>query len=303
MTNYQIDVTFEPLHEFVASLHTYFCRKSHKKLDLPSIWPNAVRQQLSPELDSLLNSTGINGEWKLTNLLLYLCPSAVDVESFLTWLDGLTVSDLNELVFNSGEQFPENMNEFRSRTLTIFDGWNEQYFRHIDPTILDALYNERDDRKKAMSEMSQEQFIDETTNGLLFTPRVGLNKLLLIPQYHFQPINIVYQFGDTTVCHYSARIYLDQEDFLSPHEFRVIRSIGEKSRLKILRYLHQGPRSFSEIVRHLNLSKGITHDHISKLRSAGLICAHIDGDTLTEYSLRSHALQKIQSKLNQYIEG
>lgn len=244
----------------------------------------------------------MNAEWKLIYLLIHLCPDTVSAEGFLKWLDGLTVGDLNELVLNYVDQYPESMHDFRSRTLTMIDGWNEQYFRHIEPTIITALQKELNERKAAMHSMSQEVFIDETTNGLRFMQTEGLNKLILIPQFHFQPINMIFRFGEVTLCHYSARINLEQEDFLSPHNYRVLRSLGERNRLKILRYLHKGPRSFSEIVRHLGLSKGITHDHIAKLRTAGLICAHFDGDTLTEYSLRSHALLRIQSNLLDFIE-
>ena len=59
-----------------------------------------------------------------------------------------------------------------------------------------------------------------------------------------------------------------------------------------MRYLYQGPRSFIEIVRHLKLSKGITHDHLSKLRGAGLVYAHFEGESLVEYTLRPRALSK-----------
>jgi DNA-binding transcriptional ArsR family regulator len=96
---------------------------------------------------------------------------------------------------------------------------------------------------------------------------------------------------------------LSEGDFLSAHDYRILRSLGEKSRLKILRYLHQGPRTFIEIHRHLKLSKGITHDHITKLRSAGLIHAHFEGENLTVYSLRAGTLDRLQHVIMDYITG
>ncbi|WP_246042173.1 ArsR/SmtB family transcription factor [Cohnella pontilimi] len=299
---YVVDVKFEPPNELLSSLHAYICKKSYKKIDLTESWAEQTRGRLTASLAGLLDQTEADGDWKTTHLLVQLCPNKAAPEDFAAWLDGLTTGDLYDLIAEYGNQFPENMGHYRSKTLSIFSGWHQQYFQHTDPAILDALRREEHNRTKELPHEDQtESFIDETTNGLVFHPMPGLERIILIPSYHFQPINRVFHYGKMTVCYYSARIDLSGEDFLSAHDYRMIRSLGEKSRLKILRYLHQGPRSFIEIVRHLELSKGITHDHISKLRSAGLIRAHFAGETLTVYSLRPGALELMQKKLLEYI--
>ncbi|MBB6673607.1 winged helix-turn-helix transcriptional regulator [Cohnella nanjingensis] len=291
---------FKPLHELICSLHTYICRKSYKKIDLGLVWAKETQQRLKPELADLLDHSEIDYAWKLTYLLVHLCPEE-DGAGFLGWLEGMSAGDLYELLAPYTHQFPESLGAFRSRTLTIFSQWQEQYFRDMDPAILEALREEDRDRRREQPTMKPEAFVDRTTNGLVFEPAPGMERLVLIPQYHFQPVNVIYSFGNTTICHYAARIYLGEEDFLSTHAYRMIRSLAEKSRLKILRYLHQGPRSFIEIFRHLQLSKGITHDHITKLRMAGMIRAHFEGESLTVYSLREGALEQMQRSLTAYI--
>lgn len=301
--DYRVSMKFEPLHELISSIHTYICRKSYKKIDLTSTWAKETQTRLTPELSDLLDETDVGGsDWRLIYLLVHVCPSATNAEHFLTWLEGLTVGDLYELLSEYGNYFPEHMGTFRSRMLTLVSQWNEQYFAHIDPKIIQALRDVEQERNKVITALSTAEFIDETTYGLQFKPMNGLEEIILIPQYHFQPVNVVAHYGKITICHYAARIYFEEEDFISPHEYRMIRCLGEKSRLKILRYLNKGPRSFIEIVRHLELSKGITHDHVSKLRSAGLIYAHFEGETLTEYSLRSNAFRQLQKLLIDYIE-
>ncbi|MBM7567514.1 ArsR/SmtB family transcription factor [Paenibacillus sacheonensis] len=298
---YSLDVRFKPLFEIMGSLHAYVCRKSHKKLDLSPAWAKEVRQRITPQLAELLDRVQIDGDWKLTYLLVHLCPGE-DVGDFVDWLRGMTPGELYELMSPYGNQFPNQMGEFRDHAITLFEQWNEQYFRHIDPAILERLGEEALHRKAKLSSAEPIAFVDETTNGLLFVPMDGLERVILMPQYHFQPINVVSHFGKVTICHYAARLYVgDEEDFLTPHEYRMIRSVSEKSRLKILRYLSQGPRSFIEIVRHLELSKGITHDHISKLRYAGMVTAHFEGETLTAYSVRKSALEQVHSKIMDYI--
>ncbi|RED65650.1 ArsR/SmtB family transcription factor [Cohnella lupini] len=299
--DYSLDVRFKPLYEAIGSLHAYICRKSHKKLDLSPSWAKEVRQRLTPEFAQLLDNVQIDGDWKLTYLLVHLCPEE-EVAGFIEWLEAMTAGNLYETMSPYGNQFPVQMADFRDRTLKLFDHWNEQYFRHIDPMIITRLNEEARNRKQSVSSIPTLELIDDTTNGLYFVPMNGLKQIVLMPQYHFQPVNVISHYGKVTICHYAARIYLGDEDFLTPHDYRMIRSVAEKSRLKILRYVHHKPRTFIEIVRHLELSKGITHDHISKLRSGGLLHAHFEGDTLTAYSLRTGALDQAHKKIMGYIE-
>nr|WP_237690605.1 winged helix-turn-helix domain-containing protein [Paenibacillus caui] len=297
-----MDLQFDPKFEFISSLHSYICRKSHKKLDLTPTWAQGVKKKLTPELSGILDEMEVNADWKLAYLLIVLSTHAKSPEEVIAWLESLSSGDLYELFAPYGNQFPDHMGEFHAKMIKVFTGWNEQYFNNSDPVILSALTRHVTERKAEQLKIPQDMFIDDTTNGLVFEPVEGIETLLLVPQYHFQPVNVIFQYGRVLFCHYCSRLDLSGDTFMSLHDYRMIRSLAEKSRLKILRYLQEGPRSFIEIVRELKLSKGITHDHISKLRSAGLIYAHVQGETITEYSLRIKALGQIQDKLLDYIE-
>lgn len=299
--DYRVDVAFEPRYELLSSLHTMICRKSHKKIDLTPAWVKDTLKRITPEFASILGDIEVDGDWKTTYLLAYLCPDGASPEEFLAWLEAKTPGDLYELIAEYSQQFPKDMGQFRSRTLTVLSGWHEQYFRKLEPEVIGALRSEANERIAELAHAEPLAFIERTTNGLTFTPKEGLEKLVLVPQYHFQPMNVIYHFGKITLCHYSARIYMGGETDFPPHEYRMIRALAEQSRLKILRYLSGGPRTFTEIVRHLKLSKGITHDHVSKLRSGGFIRAHFDGEAVSEYSLRPEMLDVMHRKLVDYI--
>ncbi|MBM6998296.1 winged helix-turn-helix transcriptional regulator [Paenibacillus sp. DXFW5] len=299
--DYRVDIAFEPRYELLSSLHTMICRKSHKKIDLAPAWVKDTLKQVTPDLGSVLGDMEVDGDWKTTYLLSYLSPEGSSSEEFLAWLEAKTPGDLYELMAEYTQQFPKDMGQFRSRTLKVLTDWHDQYFRKLEPGVIGALRSEAEERKAELAIVEPASFIERTTNGLTFMPKEGLEKLLLIPQYHFQPMNVIYHFGKITICHYSARIYLGGETDFPPHEYRMIRALAEQSRLKILRYLSGGPRTFTEIVRHLKLSKGITHDHVSKLRSGGFLRAHFDGETVSEYSLRPEMLDVIHRKLVDYI--
>ncbi|MGN7357029.1 ArsR/SmtB family transcription factor [Paenibacillus sp. SAF-054] len=298
-----IELKFEPVHEFMNSLHSYICRKSHKKIDLAPSWAQETKAKLTPEFARTLDDMLVGGDWSFAYLMAFVAPQGGDVGQFISWFGQLSVHQLIELFSAHGNQYPEeDIEVFQKKTYSMFEQWYEQYFKEVDPQILTALEQEKQQRVSRLGSIQGEEFIDETTNGMLFKSVEGISNLILVPQYHFQPLNIVSQYGNTLICHYNARIYLGDEDLIPTHDLRTIRSLGERNRLKILRYLHQGPRTFTEIVSHLKLSKGITHDHISKLRSAGVLYAHFEGENLTEYSLRRRALVQLQDRLMQYIE-
>ncbi|MCM3783795.1 ArsR family transcriptional regulator [Neobacillus mesonae] len=306
--NYSIQLQFQPVHEFMSSLHTYICRKSHKKIDLEKTWAIDVKAQLTPEFAALLDQSQIDEEWKYVYLLLLIHSELHTPEDFVSYLENSSPMSLHREFQAAGHRMgfePSffDTEQFLSKYVLMFREWNEQYFTRLEPTVLNALKQEFKERTEAQIQKDPYVFLDETTRGLMFDSTEGLRHLILIPQYHFQPLNVFWHYGNTILCHYAPPIYLGDEDVIPTPDLRVIRSLGEKNRLKILKYLHKGPRTFIEIVRHLDLSKGITHDHISKLRSAGLIYAHFNGENLVEYSIRTHALHNVQHTLLQYIEN
>jgi len=298
---YQLEITFKPVHELIMSLHTFLCKSWHKKIDLGMEWPQKIQNALSPELAAKLEEVDDELEWRLLQLLAYVCPDNDTVEGFLLWLKSLSIGELFETLSPYIRTFPEDFRAARDRLHDVIAEWNDVYFRHADPGIVSRLRAIAEEGRAA-EEGSAYERAAHLTNGFCFEPVNGLKKLVLIPQYHFQPGNVVYSFGALTICYYAARIdAASDEDEPSLEMYRVLRSLSEKSRLKILRFLRNGPRSFIEVVRHLGISKGITHDHISNLRSAGLLNAHIVGESISGYSLRVERIRQIESELLEYL--
>ncbi|MGW9528656.1 ArsR family transcriptional regulator [Paenibacillus terrae] len=301
---YDVHIGFGPVFELLSSLHTFICRKAYKKTDLSSGWAEQVRDKLSPDLSGLLESMEINADWKVIYGIVCMLSDEGGIDEVVDRLESRTALELNEQASAYGIPLPDDMEKLRGLALRLLSGWYEEYFRYADANILIGLEQEAERRNKEKDVYSTAEWVDRITNGFRFEPSDGLTRVLLVPQYHFQPLNIIYRFGSLLLCHYSAGIYFQEDDFLSPQEYRMIRSLGEKSRLKILKYLYQSqtPRTFIEIVRHLKLSKGITHDHIFKLRASGFIHAHFDSETLLGYSARLSAVDEMHSSILGYME-
>lgn len=299
--NYEVEVHFQPVYELISSIHTFICKKGSKKIDLGTPWAAEVSRGLSPELLDALEQTDLDNDWKLLNLLIYLCPDKESVDSMLDWLAGLSVGEMYETLAGHVSIFPVQMEQYRSRMVFLLSEWNSQYFSRCNPDIMVRLQQHAEERRQVLAGSPVAEFVNKTTNGFYFMPDEGLRKLVLIPQFHFQPINIIYNFGPLTICHYAARIPVPEEE-IPPSMHRTLRSLGEKSRLKILKSLGGERKSFTEIARQAGLSKGIVHDHISSLRSAGLLNAYIEGENVTSYSLRLEGIQQMNEQLFAYLK-
>ncbi|WP_151734556.1 ArsR/SmtB family transcription factor [Paenibacillus tengchongensis] len=297
---YEVGVEFWPIYELVNSIHTYICKKSGRKIELGSEWSAEVYATLSPELRLALEHAELDNDWKLLNLLLYLCPDKSTVEGVLLWLEQLSVGEMYETLSGYVSIFPTQMNEYRSRMLFLLSEWNRQYFSSGNDNVLRKLQEHAEERRAVLATSPVQNFVDETTNGFVFLPVEGLRRLVLIPHFHFQPVNIIYNFGSLTLCHYAARITAGEEE-ISPFMYKALRSLSEKSRLRILKSLGQERRTFSEIARSAGISKGIVHDHVFSLRCAGLLHAYIEGEAVTSYSLRLEGVRQMNTQLLQYL--
>ena len=299
--DYEVEVQFEPVYELMSSIHTFICKKSNKKIDLGTAWASEISKSLSSGLLAALEETELGHDWKLLNLLVYCCPAKETVESMLGWLGQLSVGDMYETLAQYVSVFPVHMERFRSKALFLLTEWNRQYFSSSDPEILNRLKQHAEKRTRELQDNQTPDFVNQTTNGFYFLPVDGLRRLVLIPQFHFQPVNIIYSYGSLTICHYAARISVTDEE-ISPFMYRAIRSLGEKSRLKILQSLGGERRTFTEIAKMAGISKGIVHDHIFSLRCAGLLHAYIEGENVTGYSLRLEGIHRMNEQLFDYLK-
>lgn len=167
---YEIEVQFELIYELVNSIHTFICKKSNKKIDLGTPWAAEVAGKLSQELLSALEETDLGNDWKLLNLLIYLCPAKQNVESALNWLESLSVGEIYETLAGHVSVFPVQMEQFRSRMTYLLTEWSRQYFSTSDPAILAKLQEHTMERNRELKTNNISDFVNKTTNGFYFLP-------------------------------------------------------------------------------------------------------------------------------------
>lgn len=327
---YRLEVDWAPAYELVVSLEAFASRPLHKALDMGKAWVDATRRQMSPELRAALDRTASNGAkssegrgvqelpvnrrpgpqrrgaWDVPlELLVWLCPGKRDAAGFIRWLERLTAGRLYELtapfVPEGAPPIPADADQIVAATADRLRRWNEAYFRRVDPAVLGGLAKEAEVRRQLIKRAPAGAF-ERATNGVVLEPDPTLERVILIPQYHFRPWNIHADMRGAGIYLYPVDVLPAAPGHPSPDLMRLTRALADESRLRILRFLGSEPRPFGEIVRFIGLAKSTVHHHLVSLRAAGLIRVHVSSQGNERYSLRPGSLDRLEERLADFLK-
>jgi len=318
---YQVEVDAAPAYELYPSLLAYLGKD--KSLDRGPSWVREVRKGLDGGLAEELEQLGKqvlikdptrkkfpdNPLFRLVWLLPPLirdCPEDRSISGFLRWLETLSSGKLYERLIPwlpEGVSLPAEIGAVRDRVVSLLKRWDRQYLSRMDTDVWEALQRDAEMKRRRIDSIKPEELIEEATNGL-FIPNTDREvTVLLVPQVHCVPANVYESYRGLIFIQYPCELPSGEGDPPMPL-LRIAGSLADKNRLRILRFLSGGPRSFMEIVRHTGLAKSTVHHHMVSLRSAGLV-RMILGMEKTEhrYALRKNSLDRLQGLLMDFLTG
>lgn len=297
---YKVEIDYSPVYELITSLYTYLDSTGRQINELGNKWVKEVEKILDPKFVEELKDQKLEVLHRL-NLLVWQCPQKDSVDHFLDWLEDLPSSDVYMLLVPWVQHIPKDMLEIHTYFISLLRKWNQQYFRHLRPEILETLKKDAQQKEKLVTLKDPVDLVETSTNGIKIVSS-NVNKLILIPQYHHSPFSVTDYYDGLITCLYPV----DVEDsiYSLPKKIgRKIKSLSDEKRIHILRCLHEQPYTFSEIKQFTGLSKSNTHYHLKLLRTAGFIRAHHNSERVEYYSLRVEAMTHMYDVLTSYIKG
>jgi DNA-binding transcriptional ArsR family regulator len=309
--NLSVAVDWAPAYELVLSLICFVTFPKHHLLELGESWVSEVRQRLPDDLAPRLmrkNATSALNlkENDLLLLLVRVCPGKRDTAGFLNWLESLSAGDAYEAVApklrDAGPRLPRDFVSWRDRCLNVLRVWDDVYFQTVDPAILEGLAAHAEDLRTRL-DCPPQALIEEVTNGILVEPPTEPMTVTLIPQYHERPYNTDAPEQGGVIILYPADIVSPAEEMPAPALLRLTRALSDESRLRMLRFVADGPRTLTEVARFIGLSQPTVHHHLVQLRAAGLVRVHFVVATPSRYSLRPHALEQLSDQLDRYLQA
>lgn len=314
---YEVEVDWSPAYELVQSLHTYLVHRRHAKaLETDSAWVASVRERGGKELAVAVEATG--GVAGGLGLLIWQCPDKSDVGKVLDWILSLSPGEVYERIMSyvpegNPDALPAGIHAMsetarlvamRDRMVDLLRVWDKVYFRGLDPRIVSGLAQDAEMRRAAIRSSAAEDAIEDATCGVRLDPTASRARVVLVPQYHFRPVNTYGILRDLVFFHYPVDAVPPEPGAPGPALLRLTRALSDESRLKILRYLSSGERSFTDIVKFSGLAKSTVHHHVLALRASGLARVHVPfGGGPDRYSLRPGAIERMGVSLVSYVKG
>jgi DNA-binding transcriptional ArsR family regulator len=298
-------------YELVVSLMAFTEKQHHKTLDVGTAWVKAVEQQIGTDAARKftgLRKAGFEAASHVIMALIYQCPGDRSAESFLEWLRNLSPGELYEALAKhptpETAEYLLHASEYRARWLGWLDEWRELYFRNVPNGVLDRLAHTAAEMKQLCGQRTPEEVVALATKGLRIRPIEELREIVLVPQYHFAPWNLIHVFGSVRMHLFPVDLGPDSPDVPAPSLLRLTKALADESRLRILRFIAQQPRTFKEIVRFSGLTKGTVHHHLVALRAAGLVWVNIqDAQHADTYEINLAAIDALSEQVRQFLAG
>lgn len=309
----QLKVEYSPLYELVASLTLYLDKKAPRVTDLGKAWVGEVNARLQPALKQTLTQLMEQTEdaFQDKQIFQYLlikwaveAPQKENVDSFLRWLRSQQAEELYERIdWGDLRSLPlDECKIMKEQVLTMVEQWNQQYFQDLDPVILQYLRADAEQKCSLAEELDPVEVIEQATKGIRVQPPESTWNLVLIPQYHYAPVNLHSEFRNYSYWQYAVELPPENPEDPPRSLVRLSNSLGDANRLRILRYIAEEPRTFMEIVRYIGLAKSTVNHHLVHLRAAGLVQRDFFMDKRMElHRLREVALEQVGSQLRQYL--
>jgi DNA-binding transcriptional ArsR family regulator len=301
--SYRVVFEFSPLYELVNSLELFVSKKSIKSIELGAEWVKDVQTKLEENQVDIGNPKDLPC-FQYLYLLIWQSPEKENVAAFTNWLQSLQPGSLYEKLFSYvSESLPSDLATIRDQYVDLIQKWNDVYFSHIDPNIIGILRESFIEWDGKETDLDPVSLVEKVSGGVKIEAYEGLQQVIMIPAYHMNPLITISKHKN--MVHVLYPVESPEIDPYQPSKklVRITKALADENRLRIVKLLTEGPKTFSELLQHFSVSKSTVHHHVMLLRTAGLISAyHTDECSSETYIYRPVGMSELTEHLNQYIK-
>lgn len=188
----------------------------------------------------------------------------------------------------------------KDEMIAVLETWAERVWKPESLTILPILERDAEAKRELQRDLPLDQFVTTATNGVEFSPRPGLERVVMIPSFLQRPLVGHVEFGDVLIIVFPvADESVSAETDAPPLRLvRLSKALGDEKRLRILRALADGEKSLMELADTFGVAKTTMHHHMIILRSAGLVTVGVGSK---RYRLRHETVPDVGALLSGYL--
>lgn len=300
---YRVVFEFSPLYELVNSLELFLTKRSIKNVEIGTDWIKEVQEKLDAASVDFGNHKD-HPSFCYLYLLIWQSPEKENVDGFLRWLTSLQPGSIYEKLFSYvSESLPTDLAGIRDQYVDLIRKWNNAYFSKIDSEIIDILSESIVEWEGKAISGDPVQFVERISGGLKIEQYEGLQQVILTPTYHTNPLIVISKLKN--IAHIFYPIDLPESDPNQPSKklIRITKALADENRLRIIKLLSEGPKTFTEILQHFSVSKSTVHHHVMLLRTAGLISSYHTDECGTEtYIYRPIGMNELHDNFHEYLQ-
>src|SRR5690606_22434023 len=154
-----------PVYELITSLYTYLEPSGRQINELGNRWVKHVEKRLEAQFREELKDKKLEVLHRLS-LLVWQCPYKKSVDHFIDWLEEIAPSEVYNYLLPWVQLIPKDTIEIHNQLISLLRRWNEQYFRHMDPTILETLEKDALQKEELAIQLTPDNLVETCTNGL-----------------------------------------------------------------------------------------------------------------------------------------
>ncbi len=303
--NYKVKISISEAHEVLLGLSLYIRQTHLKYLNVGANWAKETQKKLTNETLNLIKDINDLTFFDLSVILIDECPYKT-FEKYIEWLKELKPGDIYELLskdidndsdINKNFSIPNNLSFQRDIYVRVLNSWYKDYHADLKVNLVEKIQYFKTLSTKLLNEKEPQDVVEYFTEGILVKTN-SIKIIYLIPSYHFCPMSLVDTFGNKLFIMYP----MNEKNNLSHNILLFGKTLGDKTRIEILKFLSTGIHTFTDIVKYMNMSKGTIHHHLLILRSSGFLNIYITDDKNNfHYSIKKNLLSDFEKEYLSYF--
>jgi DNA-binding transcriptional ArsR family regulator len=194
---------------------------------------------------------------------------------------------------------------FGSRFPAALRAYWDVFYSEEENRIIQAIDIAQTGAQNRATQIPMEDLIEELSHGVRLERTLDLDELLMVPSYWISPLVVFENLNDKQgLFLFGARpadVSLVPGELVPDGMLRTIKTLGDPTRLRILRYLSQESVTPAELARRLRLRPPTVTHHLNLLRLSGLVYLTLEEGGSRRYQARSEAVDEVFILLKSFL--
>ena len=196
---------------------------------------------------------------------------------------------------------------FGARLINAFEAYIDSFFAEEEQRILPVLRNGLSHAQMRAGSLTLPVLLEELSSGVRIEKIDNYSKIIMAPSFWGSPYMFLDRLNpDTLLVVFSARpdtMAVIPGDIVPDALIRSLKALSDSTRLRILRYLAQSPRTATELSRALRLRPPTVLHHLNQLRMAGMVQILISAEGERQFSPRYDGFKNTTDLLEHFVQG